>query len=249
MGIMFDPNNDIIKRCMNGIRLKEDGKTEEAARVLHDAWQAATNDYEKFIVAFHIARVQTQPKEALKWLERSLECALRTEDEGVKSAFPTLYSSISQCYEVLGDVEKARQYLEHSEAFAGLPSDQGPFYHGTKADLKIGDFLTAGGSSNYEIDLTMNHIYFTANLHGAGLAAALAKGEGPERVYRIEPTGSFENDPNVTDKKFPGNLTRSYRSKDPLRIVGEVPDWGKLTPDQRKDWEEKLANQKGAIIN
>lgn len=81
--------------------------------------------------------------------------------------------------------------------------------------------LTAGGISNYKPELQMNHIYFTANTNGAGLAATLAKGEGKERVYIIEPTGEFENDPNVTDKKFPGNLTRSYRSKEPLRIIGE----------------------------
>jgi hypothetical protein len=74
-----------------------------------------------------------------------------------------------------------------------------------------GDLLTAGRDSNYQTELTMNHIYFTALANGAGLAAALAKGDGRERVYIVEPTGSFENDPNVTDKKFPGNPTRSYR--------------------------------------
>ena len=98
--------------------------------------------------------------------------------------------------------------------------DAGPFYHGTKADLEIGDLLTAGFNSNYRPEVVMNHIYFTALADGAGLAAALAAGEGPERVYIVEPTGDFENDPNVTDKKFPGNPTRSYRSSAPLRIVG-----------------------------
>lgn len=78
-----------------------------------------------------------------------------------------------------------------------------------------------GGSSNYQENLTMNHTYFTAMLNGAGLAATLAKGDGLERVYRIEATGRFENDPNVTDKKFPGNPTRFYRSLSPLKIVGE----------------------------
>jgi len=95
----------------------------------------------------------------------------------------------------------------------------------------------------------MNHIYFTALVNGAGLAAALAKGEGRERVYIIEPTGSFENDPNVTDKKFPGNPTRSYRSQAPLKIIGEVTDWVKQTPEQIQKWNEKLANSKGDIIN
>ncbi|HTN00029.1 MAG TPA: NAD(+)--rifampin ADP-ribosyltransferase [Pedobacter sp.] len=128
--------------------------------------------------------------------------------------------------------------------------DNGPFYHGTKADLQVGDFLTAGFNSNYKPEITMNHIYFTAmGANLAGLAAALAKGDGPERVYIVEPTGPFENDPNVTDKKFPGNPTRSYRSQAPLKIVGEVTDWVKQTPQEIQNWREKLANIKGEIIN
>jgi hypothetical protein len=127
--------------------------------------------------------------------------------------------------------------------------DKGPFYHGTRADLKVGDLLTAGFNSNYKPEVVMNHIYFTALVNGAGLAAALAKGDGPERVYIVEPTGSFENDPNVTDKKFPGNPTRSYRSQWPLRIVGEVIDWVKTPPEEIQKWRERLANIKGDIIN
>jgi rifampin ADP-ribosylating transferase len=95
----------------------------------------------------------------------------------------------------------------------------------------------------------MNHVYFTALANGAGLAAALAKGEGRERVYIVEPTGSFENDPNVTDKKFPGNPTRSYRSQGPLRIVGEVTDWLRQTPEELQKWRDKVANIEGEIIN
>lgn len=97
--------------------------------------------------------------------------------------------------------------------------DSGPFYHGTKAELQVGDLLTAGFRSNYKPEVIMNHIYFTALANGAGLAAALANGDGQEHVYIVEPIGSFENDPNVTDKKFPGNPTRSYRSQAPLKIV------------------------------
>lgn len=95
----------------------------------------------------------------------------------------------------------------------------------------------------------MNHIYFTALSNGAGLAAELASGTGRPRVYIVEPMGEFENDPNVTDKKFPGNPTRSYRSDEPLRIVGEVDDWKRLTPEELRSWREKLANIKGDIIN
>ena len=131
--------------------------------------------------------------------------------------------------------------------------DNGPFYHGTKADLRVGDLLTAGFNSNYNPEVVMNHIYFTAMVNGAGLAAALAKGEGRERVYIVEPTGIFENDPNVTDKKFPGNPTRSYRTKAPLKIVGEVTDWVRQTPEELQKWRDKLANVKphsrGEIIN
>lgn len=95
----------------------------------------------------------------------------------------------------------------------------------------------------------MNHIYFTALVNGAGLAAVLAKGDGRERVYIVEPTGKFENDPNVTDKKFPGNLTHSYRSQEPLKIIGEETEWAKQAPEELCQWREKLANNKGEIIN
>ncbi|ULH16336.1 NAD(+)--rifampin ADP-ribosyltransferase [Deinococcus sp. KNUC1210] len=127
--------------------------------------------------------------------------------------------------------------------------DHGPFYHGTKADLKVGDLLTAGFNSNYRPEVVMNHIYFTALVNGAGLAAALAKGDGRDRIYIVEPTGSFENDPNVTDKKFPGNPTRSYRSRAPLKIVGEVANWDRQTPEELQKWRERLASIKGEIVN
>ncbi len=131
--------------------------------------------------------------------------------------------------------------------------DNGPFYHGTRADLQVGDLLTAGFRSNYKPEIIMNHIYFTALANGAGLAAALAKGDGCERVYIVEPTGRFENDPNVTDKKFPGNPTRSYRSQAPLKIVGELTDWVRQTPEELQIWREKLAklnaDPKAEIIN
>jgi hypothetical protein len=131
--------------------------------------------------------------------------------------------------------------------------DHGPFYHGTKADLQIGEMLTAGFGSNYYPEIIMNHIYFTALKNGAGLAAALANGDGHERIYIVEPTGTFENDPNVTDKKFPGNPTRSYRSKEPLKIVGEVTDWIKLTDEELQRWRENIVkireNPNAEIIN
>jgi len=132
-------------------------------------------------------------------------------------------------------------------------TDEGPFFHGTKADLQPGDLLTAGFRSNYRPEIVMNHIYFTALRDGAGLAAELAAGDGEPRVYLVEPTGAFENDPNVTDKKFPGNPTRSYRSTDPLRVVAEVHDWTRLTPEALQEWRDRLASvladERGEIIN
>ncbi|MEA3011248.1 MAG: hypothetical protein QOJ91_2940 [Sphingomonadales bacterium] len=135
--------------------------------------------------------------------------------------------------------------------------DDGPFYHGTVADLQVGEFLTAGYRSNYRPEVVMNHIYFTAIADGAGLAAEIAAeltGEGAvPRVYVVEPTGPFENDPNVTDKKFPGNPTRSYRSSSPLKIIGEIAHWTRLTPEALQMWRERLialpSNERGEIIN
>lgn len=103
--------------------------------------------------------------------------------------------------------------------------DPGPFFHGTKADVKPGDLLTPGRRSNYGSRRTANHIYVTASRDGAPLAAALAHGDGPPRVYRVEPVGTLEDDPNVTDKRFPGNPTRSYRTREPIRVVEELTDW------------------------
>ena len=131
--------------------------------------------------------------------------------------------------------------------------DPGPFFHGTKADLRDGDLLRAGFRSNYRPDVVMNHIYFSALPDGAGLAAELAPGDGAPRVYAVEPTGAFENDPNVTDRKFPGNPTRSYRSSAPLRVVGEVAGWTRLTPEALQVWKDRLAalraDERGEIIN
>ena len=131
--------------------------------------------------------------------------------------------------------------------------DEGPFFHGTKADLQVDDLLTAGFRSNYRPEVVMNHIYFTALRDGAGLAAELAAGDTAPRVFLVEPTGSFEDDPNVTDKKFPGNPTRSYHSRDPVRIVGEVTDWTRLTPEALQAWRDRLAailaDARGEIIN
>lgn len=245
----FNPNNPIVRLCIQGMDMEEKGKSKDAIRLFLQAWDEATNDFEKYTVAFYIARNQKNISDRLEWLETTLRFALKINNDSVKSALSSLYLNTAECYKELGDFDNAKKKNELAVSINNQISDKGPFYHGTKAGLRIGDLLIAGGRSNYKSELVMNHIYFTALVNGAGLAAALAKGEGIERVYIVEPTGSFENDPNVTNKKFPGNPTRSYRSQKPLKIIGEVTDWIKQTPEQIKEWRERLANNKGEIIN
>ena len=127
--------------------------------------------------------------------------------------------------------------------------DSGPFFHGTKAQLQPGDLLRSGFTSNYDESVVMNHIYFTAIAKGAGLAAEIAKGSGRPRVYIVEPMGEFENDPNVTDKKFPGNPTRSYRSRLPLKVVGELESWELYDPEFIQQLRARVENGMGKIIN
>src|SRR5674476_1595283 len=109
--------------------------------------------------------------------------------------------------------------------------DSGPFYHGTKTDLKAGDFLEPGRSSNYGERRTASYVYLTATLDAATWGAELAVGEGRGRIFRVEPTGPLENDPNLTDTRFPGNPTRSYRTRQPLRVAGEILDWEGHSPE------------------
>jgi rifampin ADP-ribosylating transferase len=122
--------------------------------------------------------------------------------------------------------EDMSKQLEDNKAL-----DAGPFYHGTKADLKIGDLLEPGYKSNYGEGKKANFVYMTATMDAAIWGAELAVGDGPGRIYIVEPTGLFENDPNLTDKKFPGNPTRSYRTRHAIRVVGEVPEWEGHSPE------------------
>jgi rifampin ADP-ribosylating transferase len=245
----FNPNNHVVKLCIQGMDMEEKGKPEDANILFVQAWNEATNDFERYMAAFYVARHQKTTEDRLSWLQKTLQLALSINDDSVNGALSSIYTNIAKCYEEMGDTDNAKKNKESAISNKRIPSDKGPFYHGTRADLQIGDLLSPGGISNYKTELIMNHIYFTALVNGAGLAAALAKGQGPERVYIVEPTGSFENDPNVSDKKFPGNPTRSYRSDAPLKIVGEVTDWVRLTPQEIEKWKEKLANNKGEIIN
>ncbi len=120
----------------------------------------------------------------------------------------------------------------------------GPFYHGTKAELKPGDLLQPGYGSNFGERRKANYIYLTATLDAAIWGAELAVGEGPGRIYRVEPTGPVEDDPNLTDKRFPGNPTRSYRTRQPLRVVDEVLDWEGPSPEVLHEMHDHLEELK-----
>jgi hypothetical protein len=245
----FNPSNNVVRLCIQGMDMEENGNADKAIRLFLQAWDEATDDFEKFIAAHHLTRQQKNVADRLHWHETALQLALKIDSDAVKAAISPLYLDIAKCYEDLGDQNNVKWNHELAVSFTGKPTDNGPFYHGTRSDLQVGDMLTAGRGSNYKADLVMNHIYFTAMINGAGLAAALAKGDGRERVYIVEPTAGFENDPNVTNKKFPGNPTRSYRTLEPLKIVGEVADWVRITPEELEKWRERLANNKGEIIN
>lgn len=117
--------------------------------------------------------------------------------------------------------------------------DNGPFFHGTKAELKIGDLLEPNHLSNYQ-DKKSNHIYFTATINAAKWGAELARSTSKERIYIVEPLGEFENDPNVTDKRFPGNPTRSYRFKSPLKIIAELGAWERHSDEEINHMLESL---------
>ena len=115
------------------------------------------------------------------------------------------------------------------------------YLHGTKADLKPGDLIEAGRASNYGSRRSAAFVYLTATLDAATWGAELAVGEGRGRIYIVEPTGPIEDDPNLTDKKFPGNPTRSYRTRDPLRVLGEITDWTGHSPEQLQSMKDALA--------
>jgi rifampin ADP-ribosylating transferase len=126
--------------------------------------------------------------------------------------------------------------------------NQEKLYHGTKANLKIGDLIESGLTSNYGQRKKAKYVYLTATLDAAIWGAELAMGEGMGRIYIVEPTGSFEDDPNLTDKKFPGNPTKSYRSAYPLRVIGEVTDWQGHTQEQLKAMKDNLERLKNLGI-
>lgn len=139
-----------------------------------------------------------------------------------------------------------------NERMPSEAQDAGPFFHGTKAELQPGDLLEPGYSSNFGERSKANFVYLTATMDAAIWGAELAVGEGPGRIYRVEPMGPFEDDPNLTNMRFPGNPTRSYRTRHPLRVVGEVLDWEGHPPvvlQNMRDHLEKLKQLGVEAIN
>lgn len=129
--------------------------------------------------------------------------------------------------------------------------ETGVYLHGTKAALAVGDLLVPGRESNFEDGRVMNYVYFTATLDAATWGAELAAGEGRGRIYLVEPTGELEDDPNVTNKRFPGNPTHSFRSREPLRVLGELVDWVGHAPERlqaMRDGLDELRRQGAAKI-
>lgn len=122
------------------------------------------------------------------------------------------------------------------------PHESGAFLHGTKADLSAGDLLLPGYQMNYDRGRNANHVYVTQTLDAAAWGAEMAVGEGRGHIYLVEPTGAVEDDPNVTDKRLPGNPTRSYRTREPVRIVSEITDWVGHSPEQIQAMRDTLAD-------
>jgi len=123
-------------------------------------------------------------------------------------------------------------------------ADARKFYHGTRADLKPGDLISAGYNSNYGARKQAPWVYLTGTMDAAIWGAELAAGDGRERIYIVEPTGPIVDDPNLTNQKFPGNPTQSYRTREPLRVTGEVSEWQGHTPERLKEMKDFLARLK-----
>ncbi len=142
---------------------------------------------------------------------------------------------------------------QHKDEIKSNEQSAAPFaqtyFHGTKADLKIGDLIKVGFNSNYGQKKNAKYIFLSATLDASVWGAELAFGEGRERIYLVEPTGQIEDDPDLTDKKFPGNPTKSYRSTEPFKVVGEVISWKGHSPDQINAMKAALEKLKEQGVN
>jgi len=133
MSIQFDPRNNIVQLCLQGMGMDDNGKPEDASLLFLKAWSESTDDFERFLSAYFVARHQENVSDRLKWLETSLEFAIKLNDEAVKSALPSLYVNIAKCHEELCDTDKAKGNYELADSYKGTPSDKGPFYRWDKS--------------------------------------------------------------------------------------------------------------------
>lgn len=244
----FSPFHPIVKLCLSGMALAEQGKMQEALTVFAEMHEQAKPGWERFLALYFLGENNNETIQKLKYYTYALEELQRKYDIALKSTLPVLYQKLRATSRAAGNEENARFYDDLLQQCNVEPDDPGPFFHGTKALLQPGDQLLPGFESNYREQLTMNHIYFTALPAGAALAATLAKGKGENKVYRVKPVGVFEHDPNVTNKKFPGNLTRSYRTAFPLTVLEDIqPE--PPQHDELQQWRQKMDGHDGEIIN
>ena len=156
----------------------------------------------------------------------------------VLSRYPRAPKGRTRVAVLMGRLDKL---LQDPSPTPRVVDDPGPFFHGTRAGRRPGDLLAPGWRSNCGSGRLSKHIYVTATREGAALAAELARGDGPGRVYRVEPLGPIEDDPNVTDKRFPGNPTRSYRTTEPVRVLEEDTGWKGSAPEVIHQLRERMA--------
>lgn len=244
----FGPQNPIVRACLQGMQREAAGEAAEAHALFRDAFDDARDDDERLLAAHHVARTVDDPAARRAWLERALALATTLDAPWVGPARPPLHARLAETLDALGDTDGAAAHRVAAERPAP-PTDPGPFFHGTRAALAVGDRLAPGHGSNYRPGLVMRHVYFTAWPDGAGLAAALAQGEGRERVYVVEPTEAFAHDPNVTNQRFPGNPTRSYRTEGPLTVVGELATWARPAPEVVDAMRARAAQADAAILD
>ena len=246
----FNAANKIVQLCLQGMGSEEQDEHHKAADLFRRALAEATTDFEKFLATFFVARHQSSATESITYYKQALHLAEKIKNEAVQPAFTLLHQKIAACYALLNSEKDVQYHQKMALSAVTAPADEGPFFHGTRANLDTGDTLTPNFTSNYQENLMMNHVYFTASPSIAALAAGLAKGDGHERIYIVKPEGSFEHDPNVTNVKFPGNPTRSYRTIFSLKIIGELKDiQSPPSAEEIKRWQQKLADGKGGIIN
>lgn len=245
----FSPSNKIVKMCMQAIYAYENNEFDKAIVLLEDAYKCSETEFEKFVSSYKKAEYENDLNNKLKWFEISIKHAINSDCISSKTAYSTLYLNIAKTYEKLNELENAKKNYDLSNKYKEMPQDNGPFYHGTNVNLNVGDLLSAGRKSNYKDGLVMNHIYFTSNLSGAILAAKLVSEDNMGHVYVVKPIGDFENDPNVTDKKFCGNLTQSYRTTSDLEIICELVDLDNNSSLDIKEFKEKIYKNDKEIIN